>query len=219
MAAIRDQPSPTRHQYLVRRSLFAALGLAIITMTALMHGFAWFEHKPVAYVVVGALCVGALAGVATWLVGRFGSSTLGPRRVALARFTRVALPALAVGSLAANVAAPETMGWPSRSVTCHVACTVVLLLSGAMLAAFAVLSLRRADPISPRTTATAIGALAGAWASLAVGLQCPYPDPIHVLATHVAPVAVLMWLTARLGARFVGLDPLPPPSADATANR
>lgn len=178
----------------------------VLTGTALVHGTAVLSDKPRAYLLTLAGAIGLLAISQATVVGRFASSTLGPPRGLLRSMNRTIVPLLLLASVAANLASPETISWPSGSLVCHFGCPLLLLMSGGLLALFALLALRRADPVTPRVSAAAIGATAGAWASLAVSLQCGFSDPLHVLLTHVLPVAVLMLVTAKLGARFLGLD-------------
>ena len=57
----------------------------------------------------------------------------------------------------------------------------------------------------PRLTGAALGAAAGAWASIAVEAWCPLADPIHVLRGHVAPIVLVTLLGAALGGRILRL--------------
>jgi multisubunit Na+/H+ antiporter MnhG subunit len=82
---------------------------------------------------------------------------------------------------------------------------MLLMVSGSLLAWCGILTLRRADPVTPRMTAASVGAVAGAWASLAVSLQCALSDPIHTMGTHVLPVGIIMLVAARVGPRWLGL--------------
>lgn len=207
-SALSATASPTRHQARAQRRWLYGASAAVLVATASLHGWVVFEAKPWRHTVVLALAVGSFAASLASVLQRYHRSPLGPRRALLRSVNLLAIPGLLLASALPNLAAPETLQWPAERARGHIGCTLLLLASGAMLAWLAVLSLRRAAPLTPRATAATIGAAAGAWASLAVSLQCTHTDPLHTLGTHVLPVAILMLLTARFGARALALhDP------------
>jgi hypothetical protein len=73
------------------------------------------------------------------------------------------------------------------------------------LAAFAYVR-RHTDPVHPRLTGAAVGAAAGAWGALAIGMHCPGTMPVHVLAGHVTPVFLLTLLGIWIGGRGVSVS-------------
>jgi hypothetical protein len=82
------------------------------------------------------------------------------------------------------------------------------------LAAFAY-ARRHTDPVHPRLTGAAVGAAAGAWGALAIGMHCPGTMPLHVLAGHVTPVFLLTLLGIFIGGRGLSL----PDSSSAKATK
>jgi hypothetical protein len=58
---------------------------------------------------------------------------------------------------------------------------------------------RGIEPRRPMALGAAIGAICGAWASVAVAAWCPLTNAMHVLVGHVLPVVVLGLLGAGLG--------------------
>lgn len=75
-------------------------------------------------------------------------------------------------------------------------CASVALAVGLIaLGAFG-FSLRRAVPAAQGFRAAALGAAAGAWAGIALFLQCPAKDELHLLVGHSLPVAAFALLGA-----------------------
>ena len=73
-----------------------------------------------------------------------------------------------------------------------------------VLAAF--LFLRRgSDPVHPRASGAALGAAAGAWASVLIHLHCPVAATDHVLLGHLAPVLFLSLAGVLVGRRLLGV--------------
>jgi hypothetical protein len=178
----------------------------VLALTCSVHGLAALD-KPWTYTLSMGLGMGCAAAALTAGFAAYFRSTLGPARQRLARASRWSIPALLLGSLLGNLAAPETFAWPHASLLGHLGCLALTLVSEGALAALSVRALRYADPVTPRVTAAYVGAMAGAWAALAVSLQCVLTDPLHTLGTHVLPVGVLMLFTVRFGARALGLAP------------
>ncbi len=69
-------------------------------------------------------------------------------------------------------------------------CTQASLLAGLLVAATAVLWLRRGAPVSIERSAWLTGLAAGSLGTLAYGITCPVDSLSHVGLWHVAPVAV-----------------------------
>ena len=72
----------------------------------------------------------------------------------------------------------------------------------APLAAFATMH-RQSDLAHPVATGAAIGAAWGAWAEVAMVLNCPVSDLGHQLFCHVGPTALLVAIGAALGALVI----------------
>lgn len=79
-----------------------------------------------------------------------------------------------------------------------IVCTQASLLAGLLVAATAVVWLRRGAPVSIERSAWLTGLAAGSLGTLAYGITCPVDSLSHVGLWHVAPVAI----AAVLG-RFV----------------
>jgi hypothetical protein len=99
--------------------------------------------------------------------------------------TQVAPLGTAVGDAAARALHP--LGLP---------CALVAFAVGALVLAAFGTSLRRAVPAAPVHRAAAVGGAAGAWAGVALFLQCPAKDALHLLVGHSLPVAAFALLGA-----------------------
>lgn len=99
--------------------------------------------------------------------------------------THVAPVGTSVGDEAARALHP--LGLPCASVAFAVG-TIALIAFG--------LALRRAVPAAPVNRAAALGAAAGGWAGVALFLQCPAKDELHLLVGHSLPVAAFALLGA-----------------------
>ncbi len=58
---------------------------------------------------------------------------------------------------------------------------------------------RRVEPRHPGTLGAALGACAGAWAAVSIGLWCPLSRPGHVAVGHVLPLVVVVLASAAVG--------------------
>jgi len=99
--------------------------------------------------------------------------------------TQVAPLGTAVGDAAARALHP--LGLP---------CALVAFAVGALVLAGFGIALRRAVPAAPVQRAAAVGGAAGAWAGVALFLQCPAKDALHLLVGHSLPVAAFALLGA-----------------------
>jgi hypothetical protein len=84
-------------------------------------------------------------------------------------------------------------------------CLVLTLAMAVVPFAIFARSRRDSDPVHPRATGAAIGALTGAWASVLIGLHCSYVELLHVTVGHVLPVVVLAGVGAVVGGRVIGV--------------
>lgn len=204
-AAVQATASPTRAELHTRqRRLLLGVG-GLLLGTALFNGLDVIAHKPLLYVLIVLLAMGGVALLTSRGLARLGTTVAIPRESRFTRSNRLVLPLLVLGTVLANLAAPETLHAAHPAHPYHYGCMALGLLVGALIAAAGVFALRGADPIAPRKTACAVGAAAGAWTCLALTIKCSLMDPVHVLTTHVAPVALLMVVTMWLGTRRIGL--------------
>ncbi len=204
LGAVRARPAATLPA--ARRGRAAALALsfaATALLAACVRGDA-ADRRPIGALVAGGLW-GALvlAAVARTLFARRGEA-LWPSRSALAMTAWGAPAALAFFPLlnAALWPLPGPHGGRAQGAFCLIASAVLggIALGGLLIA------YRKSDPVSPRLSGAALGALAGAWVAFSQQFRCPFGDPVHVLSTHVLPSLLLAGLGALLGARV--LDPV-----------
>lgn len=99
--------------------------------------------------------------------------------------THVAPVGTALGDAAARALHP--LGLP---------CALVAFAVGMVLLGAFGIALRRAVPAAPVNRAAALGAAAGGWAGVALFLQCPAKDELHLLVGHSLPVAAFALLGA-----------------------
>jgi hypothetical protein len=201
LAAVAIEPAPTRST--VARGLMLAWCAAATATLAIFFalGGPHVSERPAPFVVATAAGWSTLAIAATLGVTR-RRSMLGRSRVGLLVLP-LALPFALLGWYA-----PWLSRWPlaceapvARGLVCLV---FTLSMAAAPFAVFA-RSRRESDPVHPRATGAAIGAMAGAWASVLIDLHCECADLLHVTVGHVLPVAVLAAVGAILGRRVIGM--------------
>ncbi len=197
-------PAPTRkHQRARTVAVFLAFGVMIALAATL--GQRGLRSTP--YMTL-ALAAHALAiAVSTWWVIAPGGA-LGRARPLVRASATAALVILVLGALAAAATSASTWTLPARPLPMHVPCFSMDLVLGAMFFGVAAVGLRPFDPVAPRATAGALGVLALSWAALAMTLRCTQGDPLHVLATHVAPGLALVLVGIGFGARWFGVRAL-----------
>jgi hypothetical protein len=204
LEAARERPVPPRPDRLPRT--IGLVALAAVAMVAVLEwgppllgdvgGPAHAAGRPAvagAWVVAGIV---ALALGATWIVLPFRRSMLSaPRGVLLA--VAVGVPLLVGLWLVlwhSTYEDPFTrVGWR---------CFALTILTAPWPLAVLAYAGRRAEPRHPGTLGAALGACAGAWAAVSIGLWCPLSTPGHVALGHVAPLVVLALLSAAIGVRM-----------------
>ena len=82
-------------------------------------------------------------------------------------------------------------------------CLLIAGLVGAIVLTTFTAAMRRAVPVASRLRGTALGAVAGAWAGLAVFIFCPSSDIQHLLVGHVLPVLAFTLLGAAVLPRML----------------
>ncbi len=200
LAAVRAHRSPTRAQTRLRLLLALLCALALLFVIASREGLRVVGARPWLYNLALASTFGSVLAVLLRPLSSFARTPLGPPRSLLRARVRLALPALVLGTLLANVIAPETVQPPARTLWNYVPCILLATGSAAFLCALALTWLRGADPLAPSWTARALGVVSGAAASFAASVPCPHVDPVHMLVSHVAPVGLALWISGALGA-------------------
>jgi len=64
---------------------------------------------------------------------------------------------------------------------------------------------RGSDPVAPRLTGAAIGAVSGVIGAVGIELRCSHATLVHVALGHVLPVALLAMLGALVAGRIVAV--------------
>jgi hypothetical protein len=201
LEAVRQRPAPRRTE-----SLPITVGLGVLAALAMLATLQWgpplvgdgggMAHAAGRPATSGAWMLGgsaALALLATSLVLPVRRSMLAPpRRLLLA--VAIGMPVLVGAWLVlwhGTYDDPFTrVGWRCLVLTTLTAPWPFVALAHAS---------RRVEPRHPGTAGAALGAVAGAWAALAVELWCPLALPSHVIVGHVLPVALLALAGAAVG--------------------
>jgi len=206
--AVRSEPVAARPVVARRRALavIAGIGLSVGTLVAI--GGPGGYGRPSGYYVTLAVLwlavavVGALGGVAR------GGSMLGYPASQRALVAGVTPAALAVTALLAAALVPPPA--PPTGMHEHLRCVMYtfLMAVGPMVA----FTFARAgtDPVAPRSTGAALGAVAGAIGALGIELRCSHAGLGHVVLAHVLPVAALAVVGALLAGPFVDVRPASP---------
>lgn len=131
-----------------------------------------------------------------------GIALLPGRRSLGSKVALLAIVAVAVAPLYTLVTHVAPVGTPLGDAAARslhplgLPCASVAFAVGAIaLSAFG-LALRRSVPAAPVNRAAALGAAAGGWAGVALFLQCPAKDELHLLVGHSLPVAAFAILGA-----------------------
>jgi hypothetical protein len=175
------------------------------------------QERPVGFVVTLELVWMLVAFGASWTGIARGRSMLGrssASKLAVATVTPLALIVtwLAVAFIWRRAVLPiawlEAMTDDALVVQFHVSCALmnVVYAAGPLLAFFAMR--RRRDPVRPRQTGAAFGAVAGAWGAVVHFPFCACTSPLHMAVGHVLPVVVLAAFGALAGDRVLGVRAL-----------
>lgn len=204
LAAASAQPVPARSGGLARRVAVVAVGMAVSLAVLARLGGPMPDGRPLGYYVLIA---------ALWLVVVLAATAAGVTRgrSMLGRPTSVRLivatltpAALVVSALVAGLAWPATIAEPSTMGN-HVFCIVLgSIMAIGPLVAFTLVR-RGSDPVAPRLTGAAIGAVSGAWGGLFIELRCGHASIEHVVLGHVVPVAVMTLVGALIAGSVVSV--------------
>lgn len=198
--------TPASRATVRRRLALALIAVPVALLVGLLGSCLVYPGRPLLRVDLWAIPGGAfaerflllllLASMATGVALVPGRRALGSKVILLviASFavaplytlvTHVAPLGTRVGDQAARALHP--LGLP---------CALVAFAVGlVLLGAFGV-ALRRAVPAAAVNRAAALGAAAGGWAGVALFLQCPAKDELHLLVGHSLPVAAFALLGA-----------------------
>lgn len=204
LASIQAQPSPAIGA--VNRTHVVAVVLGFVPCAVLFEvlGACVQGSRPPGYVALLGIGWALLATLGSWGALARGRSMLG-RPAALLLAMTVATPVLllAIG-FAGYIFWPEAMVGncgPGGHATCF---AYGALMAAGPLVAFA-FARRHSDPVHPHVTGAALGASAGAWGALAIGVHCPVSAPLHMVLGHVLPVVLVTCIGMWMGGRRVAI--------------
>jgi hypothetical protein len=236
LAAVRREPALPRPADARRRVSLVTLGFAAALFIALVKqvleatmprgarlwhivadGGVPTQDRPLGFAVTLEVVWLVIALVATWAGVTRGGSMLGrssTSKLAVALVTPVALVAtwLTVAVLWLKDVLP--LAWlevmdEAPSFQFHANCALASA-AYAVGPLFAFLAMRRhRDPVSPRKSGAALGAVAGAWGAVVHFPFCSCTSPLHMALGHVLPVVVLAVAGAVLGDRILGVHAAP----------
>ncbi len=208
LGAARAVPAPARQASFRAQALAIAGGVGTSLAVLLAIGGPGSYGRPSGYYLTLALMWLGISLIGAWLGVARGRSMLGRPawvRVLVALVTPLGLAVTA--ALAASLVPPFVKVTDLHD---HLRC-------GGFATAFAVGPLvaftfvrRGSDPVAPRVTGAAMGAVAGALGALGIELRCSHAGLFHVVVGHVVPVAALALLGAVVVSRFLAL-PRPEP--------
>jgi len=173
----------------VWHALAIAFGVAIFQAAG---GIAHSRGRPLGLtlaIAAGAIAIAAFA--TTFTLG--GARTVGRPRQALVALAS-AVPIVTLGWL---IVWNDRYSEPSARVGYR--CLALTLGLGALLLGAAIVARRRTVATTPSATGAALGAIAGAWAAVAVDLWCPLTNAAHAAIGHVVPMVLLVASGALLG--------------------
>lgn len=204
LGAAEGAPSPDRAATVRRDRALAALGVGVLVAVFAVLGGVHVGRRPQAFLLLTSGGWAVVAGLATWSSLGRGRSMLGRPRAWLSAAAIATAPVLVAWALVAIAAWPEVRELRGGA-SAHVACFVLTLLLAAGPCVAWAWARRGTDPVHPRAALAALGAAAGAWASVSIDLHCELSHEAHVAVGHVLPVAILTLLGAAFGNRVLGL--------------
>jgi hypothetical protein len=236
LAAVRREPVLPRQAEARKRMTLVALGFAAAGFIAIVKqaleatvprgarlwhivvdGGVPTQDRPFGFAVTLEIVWVLIALLATWAGVARGRSMLGrssASKVAVAVVTPVALVAtwLTIAVLWLKDVLP--LAWlevmdEAPQMQFHANCALASA-AYAVCPLFAFLAMRRhRDPVSPRTSGAALGAVAGAWGAVVHFPFCECTSPLHMALGHVLPVILLAIVGAFLGDRVLGVHVAP----------
>jgi hypothetical protein len=194
LAAITSAPSPRRSAQAGRTAMQLVISAGIAGI--LFERFGGFAHSAGRLWQTTAELAGgwAVACVPLSMAVLWRPKAVLPRRpwlmFAIALGTPIAFFAWTQVFAGTYVEPFSRLGWRCMGFT---------LAAAAVPMSTFLLMRRGIEPRRPMALGAAIGAICGAWASVAVAAWCPLTNAMHVLVGHVLPVVVLGLLGAGLG--------------------
>jgi hypothetical protein len=197
----RREPAPTRAGLAAKQRTVAIVALVVPLLIFGALGGVRLGPRPSELALMTALGSALLAGAAAIFGFARGRSMLGRPRAWLLGVALLTPSLLFTWRSLVSSHYPDMMAqWSERpGLRC-------LLLSGALsLAPLAgALWLRRGtDPVHPHLSAAGIGATVGAGSWVLVDLWCPVGYVPHVLLGHVAPLVLVVLISALFGGRIL----------------
>ena len=203
LSAAQASPAPARAA--VQRGTLVTLLVGVAALLVVFAvGGADLKTRPPAFVAMTAGGWALIAAAATWAGVARGGKMLGRSAAILVLAALVIGPSFMAWMLLGTTMWPGTLGYDAP-LRAHLVCLafVCAMAIGPFLA-LAVMR-RASDPVHPRATGAALGAVAGAWAGVMGDLHCPVSDAIHVGIGHVLPVVLFAIVGALVGRRVLGI--------------
>lgn len=196
LQAAQQQPSPTRAALVRKRWLAAVVALLWILGAAAMG-----KARPnLAGLVVFALW-GAGAVLTTSYVLSSRATSVGRPRLLL----KLIGPALGLLVVLGAWFGGSMFGHSADGHTGHFACGAFTIAIAIVPLALGMWVERASDPIAPAASGAALGAVAGAWAGVAMSFLCGRSNTGHVLIGHVFAFLVVVVVAALVGRRALML--------------
>ena len=194
------RPVPRLWRPTARLVVWLGLALVVLALAAalgLREDLGPQLHRPLYLLEIAALLVaGALAATAGLRAAVPGYG--GERRRALFALTVGLLgTALLVGEPGPNVLAPAAF------MTIGARCAACVAMFGLLPWTALFIAIRRAAPLDGRVVGCYAGAAAFLVGAAAVRLACPIDEPVHLITTHVVPVALWTAVSALAGAGWL----------------
>jgi hypothetical protein len=202
LAAVSTDPAPTRDAVVGGMIFGWTIAGAVTVGLFLAVGGIHAGNRPLPFVAATASGWLAIA-IAASLGATRRDSMLGRSRAALVAVS-LAIP-VALFAWYAVWLSYSPVGTEPVSMARGAGCLALTLAMGAAPVAILLWSRRGSDPVHPRAAGAALGTMAGAWASLLIGLHCEQAQLLHVALSHVFPVVLLAGVGAVLGDRFVDM--------------
>lgn len=205
LAAAKASPAPPRAAVQRGTALAMLLGMASLVAVFFFFGGADLKTRPPAFLAMTAAGWAAIAAATTWAGAARGGSMLGRSTGLLVAAILATGPGLMLWMHLGTSMWPGTLGYDAP-LRAHLVCLgFVAAMALGPFVALAVVR-RGSDPVHPRVTGAALGAVAGAWAGVMGDLHCPVSDAVHVGIGHILPLVIFALVGWVAGRRVFGLD-------------
>lgn len=202
LASLDEVPAPTRGEVLRARAWLISCGVVGALAIFFIRGGLRLTARPPSLVALTSLGTAVATGVGMWVLFTRGGSMRGRPRAVLLGVAVASTLAFLAWKYGVSSLYGLTERWPTRL---GLRCLWLGVSMGALPLCAALLSARRAAPISPIATGAAFGAGAGLGSTVLVDLWCPVAYLPHLLLGHVLPIVVLAVLGGVLGSRLLRL--------------